>query len=298
MDKIIKTEKQVCRKVKTKNTGAAGRKGVLNSMKKFGKIIACALVAAASVSAVAGFAACSDDQETVTLSGSTSVYPLMEVLAEAYMEDNDVKIVVNGGGSGVGLSDAQQGNNDIGMISKAFDSATYTTLSYVNLCTDGIALITNSNCTVTNVTAEELVALYTAGTAIQSTITTAVGRDSGSGTRSAFDELVGIEDSYASGVSEIAETGNVISAIQSNTAGNTVGYVSAGSVGSTSDIKTLQFDGVDCTTANVKSGAYALSRPFNLVYRTGDISDAAQAFLTWLVSSDAQSIISSEGYVL
>ncbi|MCD8040541.1 MAG: substrate-binding domain-containing protein [Clostridia bacterium] len=168
---------------------------------------------------------------SITLSGSTSVYPLMEVLAEKYMElHSGVTITVNGGGSGVGLSDSVAGNNDIGMISKAFDATTYTTLSYVNLCTDGIALIVNANCSVTNVTKAELAALYTSGTAIQSTITTAIGRDSGSGTRSAFDELVGIEGSYVSGTSELAETGNVISLIQSNTAGDTIGYVSAGSI--------------------------------------------------------------------
>ncbi len=168
---------------------------------------------------------------SIRLSGSTSVYPLMQALSEEYMYLHpDVDITVSSGGSGVGLSDATNGNSDIGMISKELDTEAYPTLECVNLCTDGIALIVNANCPVDNVTTDELVGLFTKGETIQDTISHGIGRDSGSGTRSAFDELLGIEVAYTKGIDELADTGLVISLIQSNTAGDTIGYVSAGSV--------------------------------------------------------------------
>ncbi|MCD8200456.1 MAG: substrate-binding domain-containing protein [Clostridia bacterium] len=166
-----------------------------------------------------------------SLSGSTSVYPLMMVLTEEYMiKFPGVSITVQAGGSGVGLSDAEAGIVDIGMISKELDEESYPTLDCFNLCTDGIALIVNENCEVDDVTIEEVKELYVNLTPIQDTIVAAIGRDSGSGTRSAFDELMGIEISYASDVDELADTGNVLSLIRKNSKGDTMGYVSAGSV--------------------------------------------------------------------
>ncbi|MCD8205982.1 MAG: substrate-binding domain-containing protein [Clostridia bacterium] len=166
-----------------------------------------------------------------SLSGSTSVYPLMMVLTEEYMiKYPGVSITVQAGGSGQGISDAESGIVDFGMISKELDKTAYPDLECFNLCTDGIALIVNENCVVESVTTEEVRELYVSLTPIQDTIVAAIGRDSGSGTRSAFDELMGIETSYASKVDEQADTGNVISLIQRNGRGDTMGYVSAGSV--------------------------------------------------------------------
>lgn len=133
-------------------------------------------------------------------------------------------------------------------------------------------------------------------------ITTAIARPTSSGTRGAFDELVvnsqgdALEDvaQLASCVQEAAETGTVITAVTGNA--NALGYISLGSVAGNNGIKAIQVNGVDPTVANIKSGSYKLSRPFNLVY-SGDIlqsNELAADFVKFIESTQGQEIVNSE----
>ena len=120
-------------------------------------------------------------------------------------------------------------------------------------------------------------------------------REDGSGTKTAFMELIGLKDK--------ADPANVI--IQTGTAGiltevmgnpMAIAYESLGYV--TNDVKMLKVDGVDATVANIKDGTYKISRPLSIVYKATTLdSDVNKAFYTFLQSSDAQEIISDEGYV-
>ena len=122
-----------------------------------------------------------------------------------------------------------------------------------------------------------------------------VAREDGSGTKSAFMEIIGLKGKAdVSGVIIGANTAAVLNEVKGNPLA--IGYDSLGYV--TDDVKTLKVDGVAPTVENVKNGTYKISRPLNVVYQESKVaSDVNTAFLTFLQSSDAQSIISENGYV-
>ncbi len=126
-------------------------------------------------------------------------------------------------------------------------------------------------------------------------------REDGSGTRSAFVELLGIEEKDASGEKvdmtiPTAATTNSTSVMMTSVAGdpNGIGYISLGSLNET--VKAIKVDGAEPTVENVKSGDYKVSRPFNIVTKDG-LSDVAQDFIDFIMSSDGQAIVEEEGYI-
>ncbi len=268
-------------------------------MKKPLKTILSILCAAAIGGGTEAFSACGGEGgDEVYVTGSTSVQPLMQTLAGEFERLHEgVSIDVGGGGSGTGIMDAQNGNVDFGMSSRNLSADELAALKSLTIANDGIALIVNKNCAVTDVSTEEVRALYEEGTPIQNAIVAGISREGGSGTRSAFEELIGIEGELYSGTGfeEAAATDTVITNIKGNSAGNTVGYISMGSLNG--DVNALKFNGVDATTANVSSGSYALSRPFVICYKEGSLSEAAQAFMDWIMSAEGQAIVAREGYI-
>ncbi len=120
-------------------------------------------------------------------------------------------------------------------------------------------------------------------------------REDGSGTKTAFMEIIGLKGK-ADPASVIIQTGTagVLAEVKSNPAA--IAYESLGYV--TSEVKMLKIDGVEATIANIKSGAYKISRPLSVLYKQENLNNAVNnAFLTFMKSSDAQSIISNGGYV-
>lgn len=266
-------------------------------MKNQTKKVVSVLCAAALFGSGAILGACGGkkgENKNVTISGSSSVTPLMEKLAAAYEQDHDVRITVNMSSSGAGISDAQNDLNDFGMSSRGL-KASETGVKGETLCMDGIALIVNKGCAVTDVKKADMKALYENGTALPDTsITAAVGRDASSGTRSAFDELLKIENGYFQDVATLAETGNVIETIKSST--NSIGYISYGSLNDS--VKAVSLDGIACTVENIKGGKYALQRPFVIVLKDGKtLSEAAQGFYDYIMGTSAQTVISKAGYI-
>ena len=270
-------------------------------------------MAAISIGTMAAFASCggndnsgSSDSGTssksLNITGSSSVAPLMSALADSYEKKNSgVRITVTTSDSGTGIKYAQKGLNDFGMASRKLKDAEKGVVSK-QIATDGIALIVNKESAVTNVTSEEVYELYANGTAIQSAITAGITRESGSGTRDAFGELIKNSEgntlksltTLASVITQQGSTDAVKPAIVGNV--NQMGYISLGSMDNT--VKALQFKGVDATVANVKNGTYELSRPFNIVYQSEDkLSDVAKAFIEYIMSADGQKIVEAKGYI-
>lgn len=262
-------------------------------MKRLTKILTSALCITAICGSIGALQGCGD-KDSITVSGSSSITPIMEKLAAAYEKKHDVRITINMSSSGAGISDTQNGLNDFGMSSRELKSSE-TGVVGETLCMDGIALIVNKNCSVTNVSKSDVKALYENGTAIQGTpITSAIGRDASSGTRTAFDELLKIENGYATSIATLAETGNVIEAIQGSN--NSIGYISYGSLKST--VKAVSLDGIACTVENIMNNTYALQRPFVIVLNEDKtLSKAAQGFYDYIMSPAAQSVISDNGYI-
>ena len=122
-----------------------------------------------------------------------------------------------------------------------------------------------------------------------------VTREDGSGTKSAFMEIIGLKGKTdVSGVIVASNTASVLQEVKGNPLA--IGYDSLGYV--TDDVKMLKVDGVAATVENVKNGTYKISRPLNVVYQESKVaSEVNTAFLTFLQSSDAQKIISDNGYV-
>lgn len=289
-------------------------------MKKITKFLMSALCVAAIGSSMAVIGGCKKNKKTITITGSTSVEDLMKDLAGKYEESHDVRINITANGSGVGIKDSIAGRNDIAMSSRALsDDEKNAGLQEKKLCTDGIVLVTSKNCALEQVDNDQIYNLYINGTSFTdngATISTAVGRDSASGTREAFDEKITNSDggksikeekkTYKDGVAQLDKTGGVISAIENDANNKTIGYISYGSfIQNTDKLKALNFKAygaseyVAASQTTIKNGTYKLSRPFMIINNTNnEMSEATKGFYDWLFTSEAQSIISESGYVL
>ena len=128
-----------------------------------------------------------------------------------------------------------------------------------------------------------------------------LSREDGSGTRGAFIELFGIEEKNEAGEKvdntiDTAAVTNSTAVMMQSVAGDTyaVGYISLGSLDDS--VKAVRIDGAEATVDNIKSGAYKISRPFNIVTKDG-VSEAAQDFIDFIMSADGQAVIEGNGYI-
>lgn len=125
-----------------------------------------------------------------------------------------------------------------------------------------------------------------------------ISRESGSGTRDAFVELLGItgadgKDAIIGSAEKVTSTSTVVATVAGNK--NAIGYISMGSMSDT--VKALKVDGVAATAENVKNGSYKISRPFNICYKEGELSEIANDFVTFILSAEGQQIIADNGYI-
>lgn len=255
--------------------------------------------------------------KTVTLSGSTSVNPLIQALAEAFMAKNpDIKIIEqNVTGSGAGISDAKDSKSavDFGMSSRDLTGAESEVLNKVQICMDGLAVVVNKSNPLNEISPEQLYKIYTkdasyanwnqlSGSYSKSVKVAPFGRESGSGTRSCFEDFFKADYGTAlpSGYDlkldgSLSSTGAMQSSIQSNT--GAIGYMSLGDMDDTK-VKALKIEGVEPSKYTVADGTYAIKRPFLLVHnKNKTISPSAQAFLDFIASADGQAIIDKMGFV-
>ena len=128
-----------------------------------------------------------------------------------------------------------------------------------------------------------------------------ISREDGSGTRGAFIELFGIEQKDADGnkvdyTTDEADITNSTSVMMTSVSGNpsAIGYISLGSLNET--VKALAIDGVAASVENIKAGAYTVARPFNIATKA-EVSEAAQAFIDFILSAEGQAVIEANGYI-
>lgn len=240
---------------------------------------------------------------TITLNGSTSMEKLALAMKEGFMAANPgVTVNVEFTGSGTGIQAVIDGTTDIGNSSRALKAEEIEAGLFENVVAiDGIAVIVNKSVTATDVTSEQLAKIYTGEIKNWSEVggknepIVVVGRESGSGTRGAFEELLEVEDlcDYAQ---EIDSTGGVLSTV-ANTAG-AIGYVSLDVIDDT--VAVMAIDGVLASEKNIVAGDYMLSRPFVMATK-GTISEQnelVQAFFAYIDSEEGQSIIKQVGLIL
>ena len=128
-----------------------------------------------------------------------------------------------------------------------------------------------------------------------------VSREEGSGTRGAFIELFGIEEKDSNGnkvdnTTDEAIVVNSTSIVMTTVAGNknSIGYISLGSLNDT--VKAVKVDGIEPTVENIKNNTYKVFRPFNIATRD-DISELAQDFISFILSSDGQKVVEENSYI-
>ena len=238
---------------------------------------------------------------SVSTDGSTSMEKVIGALGESFMNANEgVSFTYNPTGSGSGIQAVQEGRCDIGLSSRALkDEETASGLTGTVLAYDGIAVIVNPENPVSDLTTEQIAAIYTGEIKNWSEVGGAdaeivlIGREAGSGTRSGFEEIVEVKD-LCQYRQELSSTGDVITTVSQNP--GAIGYASLASVKNT--VKAVKVGGVTPSDATVKDGTYAIQRPFVLATRTdAQLGDAAQAFFNYVTSADANEIIVAAGVV-
>ena len=240
---------------------------------------------------------------SVSMSGSTSMEKLANAVAESFMAKYpNVTVTAEFTGSSAGVESVLAGSCDIGNSSRALTDDEKAEGAVENIVAiDGIAVVVDPANTVTNLTKDQLISIYTGETTNWSEVGGAdqaivvVGREAGSGTRGAFEELLEIEDACAY-ANELDSTGAVMAKVASTP--GAIGYVSLDVLDDT--VIAVQLDGVDATEENIKAGSYSLSRPFVMATK-GEISEQkpeVQELFNYLASEEGQELIKSVGLIL
>lgn len=238
---------------------------------------------------------------TVSTDGSTSMEKVIGALGEKFMQDNDgVNFTYNPTGSGSGITAVSEGRCDIGLSSRNLkDEEKESGLSATVLALDGIAIIVNPENDVTDLSLEDIAAMYKGEITNWSEVgggdaeIVIIGREAGSGTRDGFESITGTQDAcqYRQ---ELTSTGDVITTVSQNP--DAIGYVSLAAV--KDSVKVVSVDGITPTEETVKDGTYAIQRPFILVTKDGvELSVVAQAFFDYATSAEAAEIIAAAGAV-
>ena len=240
---------------------------------------------------------------TISLAGSTSMEKLCEAMSESFMETYPgVTVTVEYTGSGAGLESLASGSVDIGNSSRHLKDEEVAGGAVENVVAiDGIAVIVDPANSVSDIPADKLAAIYKGEITNWSELggddeaIVVIGRESGSGTRDAFEELLEVQDAckYAQ---ELDSTGGVKAKVAATP--GAIGYVSLDVVDES--IKAVSIDSVEPTEANIIAGDYLLSRPF-VMATNGEISAQNDLVKGWFdyISSDAgKDVIKSVGLII
>ena len=245
----------------------------------------------------------SDLKGSISLAGSTSMQKLCEAMSESFMEKYpDINVTAEYTGSGAGIESLESGSVDIGNSSRNLKDSELESGAVENVVAiDGIAVIVDKENTVTDLSSEDLAKIYKGevtnwkdlGGKDESIVV--IGRENGSGTRTAFEELLKLEDAckYAQ---ELDSTGGVLAKVASTP--GAIGYVSLDVVDDT--VQAVKLDGADASEESILAGKYLLSRPF-VMATMGEISEQNDLVKTWfdyIGSEEGQAVIKGLGLIL
>ena len=239
---------------------------------------------------------------SITLAGSTSMEKFANALAEAFMEKYpDVTVQAEFTGSSAGVEAVLGGQSDVGNSSRKLKDEEKEKGAVENIVAiDGIAVVTDPANTAADLTKEQLINIYNgtitnwkdAGGSDQPIVV--IGREAGSGTRGAFEEILKLEDAckYAN---ELDSTGAVMAKVASTP--GAISYVSLDVIDDT--VKLLTLNGVEANEENIKTGDYFLSRPF-VMATNGEISaqnDLVKALFDYVYSAEGDELVKSVGLI-
>ncbi len=239
---------------------------------------------------------------TISLAGSTSMQKLADALAETFMEANSgVTVTVEYSGSSAGIESLLNGSCDIGDASRNLKDSEKSGGAVENIVAiDGIAVIVDRNNTVAGLTKQQLSDIYTGAVTNWSEVggsdtpIVVVGREAGSGTRGAFEEILKVEDACKYAV-ECDSTGAAMAKVASTE--GAIGYVSLDVLDDS--VNALNLDDVAPTSDNIVAGTYFLCRPFVMATK-GEISEQnelVQAFFDFLKSDEGKAVVKTVGLI-
>jgi phosphate transport system substrate-binding protein len=246
---------------------------------------------------------CSKDLSgTITEAGSTTVQPLAERLADEYMQKHSgIQITIGGGGTAQGITSVNSGLVDIGAASRELKADEPQLLKHL-LARDGIAIVTSPHNSVDGLTKDEIRKIF--GGIIKNW--SAVGgpnaairvivREEGSGTRTAFEEMVMAKPEPAVQITSTALQQNTNVGVKTYVAGNedAIGFISFGYIDNT--VKALAIDGVEATEENAKNGTYPIVRPLYFLTKEAPTGLVRQ-FIDFCLSAEGQATVAEEGYI-
>ena len=240
---------------------------------------------------------------SITLAGSTSMEKLCEALSESFREKYPkITVTVEYTGSRAGLESPAGGSVDIGNSSRNLKDEEKESGAVENIVAiDGIAVITDKENTVTDISSEDLAKIYKGEIKNWSELggsdaaIVVIGREAGSGTRDAFEELLDVADACAY-AQELDSTGGVLAKVASTP--GAIGYVSLDVVDDS--VTSVSLNGVPSTEEKILAGEYLLSRPFVMATK-GEVSAQNELVQTWfeyIRSDEGKSVISSVGLII
>lgn len=243
-----------------------------------------------------------DLEGSISMAGSTSMEKLANSVAESFMAKYPgVTVTAEFTGSSAGVEALLAGSVDIGNSSRNLKDTELEAGAVENIVAiDGIAVVTDPANKVTNLTKDQLISIYKGETKNwkdlggEDQAIVVIGREAGSGTRGAFEELLEIEDACAY-ANELDSTGAVMAKVASTP--GAIGYVSLDIVDDT--VAALTLDDVAPTEENIKADKYFLSRPFVMATK-GEIteqSEAVQAMFDYLQSDEGKELIKGVGLI-
>ncbi len=239
---------------------------------------------------------------SISMVGSTSMEKFANALSEAFMEKYPkVTVTAEFVGSGAGIEAVSNGTADIGNSSRNLkDEEKAKGVAENIVAIDGIAVVVDPANTVEDLTKDQLTSIYDGSVTNWKDVggndapIVVVGREAGSGTRGAFEELLKLEDAckYSN---ELDSTGAVMAKVASTP--GSIGYVSLDVLDDT--VKAVKLDEAEPTEENIKAGKYFLSRPFVMATK-GEISeqsDLVKALFDFIYSDEGSELVKSVGLI-
>lgn len=240
------------------------------------------------------------NQTSIEIAGSTSVQPIMEELSEKYCENHsNIKINVQGGGSGMGIRSCGQGIADIGMSSKNLTKNESKGLEVVELGKEGIVIGVNNENNIDDLSMDDIRKIFSGEITNWKEVSGEdkeihlIVREDGSGTRDAFDSLVMKDSEVKKDAIVQSSTESVKQAIASDP--DAIGYVSLAHM--SDDIKGISVGGVEASTETISNGDYELQRPLIIIFNNNEVSENLKDFINWIKSSEGKKIIEEEKIV-
>lgn len=243
---------------------------------------------------------------TLSMTGSTTVLPIAQNAAEAYMESHPtVNISVHGGGSGVGIAAIIDGTTDIANASRSIKEKEIETCKSKGInpvgtvvARDGIAIIVHPSNTVKDITLDQLKAIYIGNISNWNELggknkeIVVASRDVSSGTFELFKKKVLGGEKTREDAIMLASNKAIATTVKD--APGAIGYVGIGYLSDA--VKALTVEGVTPTKETVLNGSYGISRPLYM-YTNGNPKGLTKDFIDFLLSPEGQRIVEEVGFV-